>query len=100
MHDIRLMWTHPKMENIARPDDFCIRLSPCVCCGYADVGDIQAPDLTPPGLPAKKTTVDAADAPADAAHASADLLMHQHQPPAPCEHPGHARDARHQRITR
>jgi hypothetical protein len=57
VHDIRLMWTHPKMENLARPDDFCIRLSPCVCCGYADVGDIQAPDLTPPGLPASATTV-------------------------------------------
>ena len=56
-HDICLMWTHPKMENVARPDDFCIRLSPCVCCGYADVGDIQAPDLTPSGLPAFATTV-------------------------------------------
>jgi hypothetical protein len=57
VYDIRLMWTNPKMDNIARPDDFCIRLSPCVCCGYADVGDIQAPDLTPPPGPASVTTV-------------------------------------------
>ena len=46
-----LSWTHPSNRHLGCPDEFTIVLSPFVCCGYAKVGDIQAPDLTPKGLP-------------------------------------------------
>ena len=52
-HDICLAWTHPDMEQITRPDDFSLSLTPFSCCGYAEIGDVQASDLTPtpPGMP-------------------------------------------------
>lgn len=56
-HDIRLAWTHPDMQQIMRPDDFEICMTPFMCCGYAEVGDVQAPDLAPPGMPPSITTV-------------------------------------------
>ena len=50
--EVVLEWTHPSNAHLENPAEFTIVLSCCVCCGPAKVGDVQAQDLTPKGLPA------------------------------------------------
>lgn len=46
--DLNLRWSHPSNEHLYDWQQFTISLTSFVCCGYCDVNDPQAPDLTPP----------------------------------------------------
>jgi hypothetical protein len=53
--NMTLRWTHSSNEHLYDWMRFTITLTSFVCCGYCDVNDPQAPDLTPPEASAKHT---------------------------------------------
>ena len=51
--DLVLKWSHPSNEHFYEHEQFTIWLSSFVCCGYCDLNDPQAFDLTPSGAGGK-----------------------------------------------